>query len=199
MKNNIDIKHFSVSILLRYSLTTVSCLILAAAFCLIPERIILAFLLFIFLILMINWISASTSIKEDNIEGKINDPYESAKEQWKKEIDQDLKIDRIIENRKKLYFESSVISKNEAHKISGKTILRLVNQNYANNIEYSRLKDRWRKEMNDQEIERRIQHLFAKIRKSAPSEYEKGIEKIQELLLMRQNCLLDSLYSKHAI
>ena len=158
-------------------------------FCFLPERLIVAALLAIFLLLVLNGISAFSSSTQDSFQSERFDQYEMAKSAWKKELEHDLKIQEIIKER-----ETGQNLKRREHRtkpiqIRQNRIMRVVEIEKGMVMKYQEAKNRWRMEMNDQVFEKRVQSVFKRIRNGNELEYQQGLEEIQRLLSLRSHSL----------
>lgn len=148
---------------------------------LFPDRILLAILLFISLILLLNRITQVTPDRQKHGTEMPRVSYETAKSNWKNEMLGRQSGRRLRQRRSKPF------------KARKSNIIRLVDEGEMAHQSYQEAKLRWRNEINDQAIERRIQSVFERIRSSDDDAYQKGLKEISNLLKLRQNSLMKSL------
>ncbi len=191
MKNPSNIVNFSPSIFVHHFILITGGIFLFVIFCFVPFRIIIAMMLFVFLLILINKIYTSPAFNYNEIDLLVNDEYEKAKQQWKKEIEHEQRIKAIVNKRNQKDWDNKLNASQKNLKNSGHSIISIVQKNGEIASTYFEVKKRWRKEINDMAFERRIQNIFCRIRESETEDYERGIKEIEKLLSMRRDSLLD--------
>lgn len=181
--------------LTRRVLSLVLILGLFAIFCFLPDRLIIAGLLLIALMILLNLISFSPSKNHTKLNARSIDKYELAKSEWKKELEHDLNIQEIIKERNRQEIRKLRTQRSKPIQIQQKGIIRIVDQKASEELPYRTIKTRWRNELNDQAFENRIQTVFEKIRHESEPDYLQGIEEIKKLLVLRFNSLKQSRHS----
>ena len=172
-------------------LLSAAVILLTILFCFLPDRLLIAAMLFVLLLLIMNRIDNSSSILNTGFVFENSGREEQSKRNRKMEFGNEHSFGRILEILKNKQSVTTEIQTKQLPTYNGKSIIKNIDRNSKNKIKYSLEQKRLRREIKDEEIERRIQTIFAKIRKSDQVTYEKGIEEIQELLIMRQNFLWD--------
>ncbi|MCP4755784.1 MAG: hypothetical protein GY866_33385 [Proteobacteria bacterium] len=168
-------------------------LALFAMLCLLPIRMLMATMLFIFLMLLIDKVSMVPGESAQKGGPMRNEDYELAKVKWKSEIEHNQDLETTSIKRK---IKSKNIAKKRGRVSSNKTKANGDFRKAGTDTEYELAKRRWRREIRDKQFERRVRNLFSRIRESELDEYQRGIEEIRHLLITRCNSLADESASK---
>lgn len=143
-------------------------------FCFLPERLTVAGLLGIFLLMFLNKVSDE------------NQPATSPGLSLWKASDGQYSADfyKLLDTFKKFMPLENVLQAS-----NGETIIKYLDNTPPSFKEIKLRRSRMKREANDHLIEKRIQMIFENIRDSNGVEYQRGLQEIQQLLQMRSNCL----------
>lgn len=151
----------------------------------LPDRLLVAAILFIFLMLVLNRFSMTTSATGLTSEKISATSYEQAKSHWKKEYSKKQAISRK-QNIQSGRIKSSGVN---LRGVNG-SIISINRFEKRLETKYNELKIRKRNELNDQTMELRIQSIFNDIRELNSEDYQKGLEEIRRILSLRQSSLI---------
>lgn len=153
--------------------------------CFLTERVLIASLLVIVLMLLVNRLTASQAMKHAIPTTDLTATETSFQLRLNKNVEQALQKNSLKNSKP----DSRENNKN--HLDRQNPIIRMIEKNDQGKVEYDEAKLRWRNEMNDQAFEKRIQTIFDRIRDAESEEYKEGIREIDHLLELRRNSLVN--------
>ncbi len=151
--------------------------------CFLPERLLIAGLLIVFLMLLVNRLSSSQAYA----------PYKArtgiTKNKGPVKLKLNKKVEQCIQEEKNGKNQAIVEEHLDEETGQSNRFIRVIEKDLRSNLAYKEAKFRWRNEINDQVFEKRIQVVFEQIRDANAGEYKKGIKEIHYLMDLRRNSL----------